>query len=158
MSIQKSLTVRSLIADRVGCGRNVERNQESKRKLEVENTVRQFKNSETCITLVNLWIKPTFSRLFCIFFIFYNPVIEGLTAIQVFLSKSQIEEIVDEAKFLFIAQSGLTPDIPHFSYTRKKHKALTQRRFPPFSNERCVYRLDSQVFKQVEYLACILQF
>ena len=47
----------SAIADLVLRGRNVERNQESKRNLEVENTVRQVENSETCITLVNLWVK-----------------------------------------------------------------------------------------------------
>lgn len=47
----------SAITAFVGCGRNVERNQESKRNLEVENTVRQVENSETCITLVNLWVK-----------------------------------------------------------------------------------------------------
>jgi hypothetical protein len=35
----------SAIADLVECGRNVERNQESKRNLEVENTVRQVENS-----------------------------------------------------------------------------------------------------------------
>jgi hypothetical protein len=28
-----------------------------KRNLEVENTIRQVENSETCITLVNLWVK-----------------------------------------------------------------------------------------------------
>jgi p-aminobenzoyl-glutamate transporter AbgT len=51
------IVILGAIAIFVGMGRNVERNQESKRNLEVENTVRQVENSETCITLVNLWVK-----------------------------------------------------------------------------------------------------